>query len=93
MWTEYDSICLSHIDMRNIQKLSQTKNDKKLVNVTRIILVDITESHDFVDFTNYYFVVSVTYNPGKKELGHLIHFIAIYPSARDCKDIWGNAMF
>ena len=53
MWTEYDSICLSHIDMRNIQKLSQTKNDKKIVNVTRIILVDITESHDFVDFTNY----------------------------------------
>ena len=39
--------------MRNIQKLSQTKNDKKLVNVTRIILVDITESHDFVYFTNY----------------------------------------
>ena len=53
MWTEYDSICLSHIDMRNIQKLSHTKNDKKLVNVTRIIFVDITESHDFVDFTNY----------------------------------------
>ena len=51
MWTEYDSICLSH--MRNMQKLSQTKNDKKLVNVTRIILVDITESHDFVDFTSY----------------------------------------
>ena len=52
MWTEYDTICLSYIDMRNIQKLSQTENDK-LVNVTRIILVDITESHDFVDFTNY----------------------------------------
>ena len=34
--------------MRNIQKLSQTKNDKKLVNVTRIILVDITESHDLL---------------------------------------------
>ena len=53
MWTEYDSICLSHIDVRNIQKLSSTKNDKKLVNIIRIILVDITESHDFVDFTNY----------------------------------------
>ena len=54
MWTEYDSICLSHIDMRNIQKLSSTKNDKKLVNITRIIiLANITESHDFVDFTNY----------------------------------------
>ena len=53
MWTEYDSICLSHIDMRNILKLSQTKNDKKLVNVTRIILVDITESQDFIDFTNH----------------------------------------
>ena len=39
--------------MRNIQKLSSTKNDKKLVNITRIILVDITESQDFVDFTNY----------------------------------------
>ena len=53
MWTEYDLICLSHIDMRNIRKLSQTKYDKKLVNVTRIILVEITESHDFVGFTNY----------------------------------------
>ena len=39
--------------MRNIQNLSQTKNYKKLVNVARIILVDITELHDFVDFTNY----------------------------------------
>ena len=39
--------------MTLVQKLSQTKNDKKLVNVTRIILVDITESHDFVYFTNY----------------------------------------
>ena len=53
MCTEYDPICLSHIDMRNIQKLSSTKNDKKLVNITRIIPVDITESHDFVDFTNH----------------------------------------
>ena len=44
---------LESYDTRNIQKLSQTKNDKKLVNVTRIILVDITESHDFVDLTNY----------------------------------------
>ena len=25
----------------------------KLVNITWIILVDITESHDFVDFTDY----------------------------------------
>ena len=39
--------------MRNIQKLSSTKNDKKLVNITRIILVDITESLDFADFTNH----------------------------------------
>ena len=53
MWTEYNSICLSRIDMRKKkQKLSQTKNDK-LVNVTRIIFVNIIESHDFVDFTNY----------------------------------------
>ena len=40
-----------------MQKLSQTKNDKKLVNVTRITLVDLTESRDFVDFTNYLYLL------------------------------------
>ena len=34
-------------------KIKSNKKDKKLVNITRIILVDITESHDFFDFTSY----------------------------------------
>ena len=53
MWTEYNSIFFSHIDMRKYTRIKLNQNDKKLVHNTWIILVDITELHGFPDFTNY----------------------------------------